>query len=196
MLRSVSRVSPLSAAGLLILACGTGLAGPARAEPEPAPATASAAAPTPAAARTRRQEAGVPVAAATVMAAPPPSVFAFSDTVVSYRFQGPSAEPGLRVQRPDGQFVGREVPKNVINLFHANSWAYGTNLLSLDILRSGSQDPIHVERVKKRQIPGALPNGTQRPDEADSGNQSSNDADADENAASQVRRLVAKGDRF
>lgn len=141
MLRSVSRVSPLSAAGLLILACGTGLAGPARAEPEPAPATASAAAPTPAAARTRRQEAGVPVAAATVMAAPPPSVFAFSDTVVSYRFQGPSAEPGLRVQRPDGQFVGREVPKNVINLFHANSWAYETNLLSLDILRSGSQDP-------------------------------------------------------
>ncbi|RUP22977.1 hypothetical protein [Methylobacterium sp.] len=60
MLRSVSRVSPLSAAGLLILACGTGLAGPARAEPEPAPATASAAAPTPAAARTRRQEVANP----------------------------------------------------------------------------------------------------------------------------------------
>ncbi|MGU3475798.1 hypothetical protein [Methylobacterium sp. D48H] len=153
MLRSVSRASPHPAAGLLILACGVGLAGPARAEPAPAPATAAASSsatsgtgaadgtPVAAAARARRQEASVAVAAATVMAAPPPSFFNFSDTVVSYRFQGPSAEPGLRVQRPDGQFVGREVPKTVINLFHANAWAYGTNLLSLDILRSGSQDP-------------------------------------------------------
>ena len=95
--------------------------------------------------RPTRQEAEVPVAAATVMAAPPPSFFSFSDTVVSYRFQGPAAEPGLFVRRPngtaDGGYAPREVPKNVVNLFHANSWAYGTNLVSLDILRSGSQDP-------------------------------------------------------
>jgi len=88
-----------------------------------------------------RQEAGVPVAAATVMAAPPPSFFSFSDTVVSYRFQGPSAEPGIFRERPGGRREPVEVPKNVVNLFHANSWAYGTNLISLDLLRSGSQDP-------------------------------------------------------
>ena len=87
------------------------------------------------------QEAGITVAAATVMAAPPPSVITFSDTVVTYRFQGPSVEPGLAVERPGGRKVGRKVPKTVINLFHVNAWAYGTNLLSLDILRSGSQDP-------------------------------------------------------
>ena len=91
-----------------------------------------------------RAVAGVPLAAATAMAAPPPSYFSFSDTVISYRFQGPSAEPGLSVRRPDGtakgRLVPREVPKNVVNLFHANSWAYGTNLISLDILQSGSQD--------------------------------------------------------
>ncbi|WP_267360523.1 MULTISPECIES: hypothetical protein [unclassified Methylobacterium] len=88
-----------------------------------------------------RQEAGVPVAAATVMAAPPPSFFSFSDTVVSYRFQGPSAEPGVSRKLPGSREVPVEVPKNVVNLFHANSWAYGTNLISLDILRSGRQDP-------------------------------------------------------
>ncbi|MCJ2082656.1 hypothetical protein [Methylobacterium sp. J-090] len=75
----------------------------------------------------------------------PPTLFSFSDTIVSYRFQGPSAEPGIGVQRPDGTPTGRreprEVPKNVVNLFHANAWTYGTNLVSLDILRSGSQDP-------------------------------------------------------
>ncbi|WP_244537027.1 hypothetical protein [Methylobacterium pseudosasicola] len=125
----------LTAASLLAQAH---LVGPARAIDE-------------AAAPPKPPEAGVPLAAATVMAAPPPSFFSFSDTVVSYRFQGPSAEPGLTVPRQDGtakgRQVAREVPKNVVNLFHANSWAYGTNLISLDILRSGSQDPAGDKRV-------------------------------------------------
>lgn len=152
---------PFSAAGLLILACGSGPVGPARAEPSPdsatspAPEIAGAAGGTRvpgarAPARAERQEAGVSVAAATVMAAPPPSYLGFSDTVVSYRFQGPSAEPGLFVRRPDGTaqggFAPREVPKNVVNVFHADSWAYGTNLISLDILTSGSQDPAGDKR--------------------------------------------------
>lgn len=76
-----------------------------------------------------------------VAAPPAPSLFSFSDTIISYRFQGPSAEPGISVQGPDGRREPRAVPKNVVNLFHANTWTYGTNLLSLDILRSGSQDP-------------------------------------------------------
>ncbi|WP_156398916.1 MULTISPECIES: hypothetical protein [unclassified Methylobacterium] len=88
-----------------------------------------------------------PLAAATALVAPPspPGFFSFSDTIVSYRFQGPSAEPGIGVQRPDGTPTGRreprEIPKNVVNLFHTNAWTYGTNLVSLDLLRSGSQDP-------------------------------------------------------
>ncbi|WP_267428118.1 hypothetical protein [Methylobacterium sp. GC_Met_2] len=97
-----------------------------------------------------RQEAGVPVAAATVMAAPPPSFFSFSDTVVSYRFQGPSAEPGVFRERPGSRGEPVEVPKNVVNLFHANSWAYGTNLISLDILRSGHQDPASDKVIKDK----------------------------------------------
>lgn len=80
-------------------------------------------------------------AASATTAVPPLSLFSFSDTIISYRFQGPSAEPGIGTRRADGQVVPREVPKNVVNFFHANAWDYGTNVLSLDILRSGSQDP-------------------------------------------------------
>lgn len=151
---AVPRPGLRRAAILLAPVCAGGwLIGAARAEtgsdagPPPAARAAEAGLSTvhKVSARQDRQEAGVTTAAATVMAAPPPSVFSFSDTVVSYRFQGPAAEPGLFVRRPDGAagggFAPREVPKNVVNLFHANSWAYGTNLVSLDILRSGSQDP-------------------------------------------------------
>lgn len=141
------RRGTLRAALLLAPACAGGwMAGAARAEavrdagPPAAAQTGAMPGATPA-----PREAGVPLAAATVMAAPPPSVFSFSDTVVSYRFQGPSAEPGDFVIRPDGtakgRYAPREVPKNVVNVFHADTWAYGTNLISLDILRSGSQDP-------------------------------------------------------
>ncbi|MDP4024170.1 hypothetical protein Q8W71_16195 [Methylobacterium sp. NEAU 140] len=154
---AVLRIGLLVAAALTVGACpGAGLVGAARAAALPYPAAATpplpgkvhgrrphAARPQPAGAAARETE--VAVAAATVAAAPPPSVFSFTDTVVSYRFQGPSAEPGLFVRRSDGTATGgfapRAVPKNVVNLFHANTWAYGTNLLSLDILRSGSQDP-------------------------------------------------------
>lgn len=109
--------------GLLLLAClGHGPVGVASAEEAQGSAPHDRAAP-------------------PVVAVPPPSYFTFSDTIVSYRFQGPSAEPGIGVQRPDGRREPREVPKNVVNFFHADAWTYGTNLISLDILRSGSQDP-------------------------------------------------------
>ncbi|MDP4005631.1 hypothetical protein [Methylobacterium sp. NEAU K] len=145
----VPRLGRLITAVLVIQVCAGGWrTGYARAEPATVPVTGDAQTSSPPqrpSARVNSPEAGVPVAAATVMAAPPPSFFSFSDTVVSYRFQGPSAEPGIFVMRPNGTATGgfapREVPKNVVNLFHANSWAYGTNLISLDILRSGSQDP-------------------------------------------------------
>ena len=153
----------LCAAGLLRLACGgSGPTGAARAEPAADPPRAAGQdrvqthAEKPGAAqrastRADSQETGISLAAATVMAAPPPSAFSFADTVVSYRFQGPAAEPGLFVRRPDGTakggFAPQAVPKNVINFFHTDSWDYGTTLISLDILRSGSQDPAGDKRI-------------------------------------------------
>ena len=67
--------------------------------------------------------------------------FLFADTQVSYRYQFPAAEPGVQVQKANGSFANRDIPKNILNIAHADAWAYGTNFFSLDILKSGSQDP-------------------------------------------------------
>lgn len=92
----------------------------------------------------------VPFTASEASGTPAPWLITYADTAVSYRFQGPSAEPGIGVRRPDGTPEGRleprNVPKNVINFFHANTWTYGANVLSLDILSSGSQDPAGDKR--------------------------------------------------
>lgn len=68
-------------------------------------------------------------------------LFLFADTQVSYRYQFPAAEPGVQIQRADGSFRNRDIPKHILNLSHADAYAYGTNFFSLDILKSGSQDP-------------------------------------------------------
>ncbi|MCJ2136958.1 hypothetical protein MKK69_23400 [Methylobacterium sp. J-026] len=67
--------------------------------------------------------------------------FLFADTQVSYRYQFPTVSPGVQIQRADGSFVSREAPKQILNIAHADAWAYGTNFFSLDILKSGSQFP-------------------------------------------------------
>ena len=67
--------------------------------------------------------------------------FLFADTQISYRYQFPAVSPGVQIQRPDGSFVSREAPKQILNISHADAWAYGTNFFSLDILKSGSQFP-------------------------------------------------------
>ncbi|MDP4022077.1 hypothetical protein Q8W71_05555 [Methylobacterium sp. NEAU 140] len=67
--------------------------------------------------------------------------FLFADTQVSYRYQFPSVAPGVQIRRPDGSFVSREAPKQILNISHADAWDYGTNFFSLDILKSGSQFP-------------------------------------------------------
>ncbi|KQP34961.1 hypothetical protein ASF25_15210 [Methylobacterium sp. Leaf100] len=70
-----------------------------------------------------------------------PSFFLFSDTQVSFRYQFPAAEPGVQIQRADGGFRNRDIPKYITNISHADAWVYGTNFFSLDILKSTSQDP-------------------------------------------------------
>ncbi|CAO4180928.1 MetA-pathway of phenol degradation [Methylorubrum populi] len=67
--------------------------------------------------------------------------FLFADTQVSYRYQFPTVAPGVQIQRPDGSLRSREAPKQILNISHADAWAYGTNFFSLDILKSGSQFP-------------------------------------------------------
>ncbi|WP_289014290.1 hypothetical protein [uncultured Methylobacterium sp.] len=67
--------------------------------------------------------------------------FLFSDTQVSYRYQFPTVTPGVQIQQADGTFRSREAPKHILNISHADAWAYGTNFFSLDILKSGSQFP-------------------------------------------------------
>ena len=73
--------------------------------------------------------------------------FLFADTQVSYRYQFPAASPGVQIQQPDGSFRSRDIPKHILNISHADAWAYGTNFFSLDILKSGSQAPAGTTNV-------------------------------------------------
>lgn len=75
------------------------------------------------------------------------SFFLFSDTQVSFRYQFPAAEPGIQIQKQDGSFRNRDIPKYITNISHADAWAYGTNFFSLDILKSTSQDPAGSSNV-------------------------------------------------
>ncbi|WP_375465561.1 hypothetical protein [uncultured Methylobacterium sp.] len=67
--------------------------------------------------------------------------FLFADTQISYRYQMDALSPGVQILQPNGTFRSREFPKNIINISHADAWAYGTNFFTLDILKSGSQAP-------------------------------------------------------
>jgi hypothetical protein len=79
-----------------------------------------------------------PNAAAQTKEAP---FFVFSDTQVGYRHVFTAAEPGIPKLKTADPGDGRDIPKDVINISHANAWAYGTNFLSLDVTVSASQDP-------------------------------------------------------
>lgn len=76
--------------------------------------------------------------------------FVFADTQISYRHVFTAAEPGNPNLKTANPSDGRDIPKNVLNIAHANAWAYGTNFFSLDILKSGSQDPAGTRNA----IPG------------------------------------------
>ena len=69
-----------------------------------------------------------------------PSFFLFADTQVSYYHEFTAREPGIPATKGN-PLNGRAIPKNVVNISHVDAWEYGTNFLSLDILKSGSQDP-------------------------------------------------------
>ncbi|WP_043702224.1 hypothetical protein [Methylobacterium sp. 4-46] len=87
------------------------------------------------------QAADVPAKAPVAPAPVPDSIFLFADTQVSYRYVFPASEPGIPNRKTADPLDGRGIPKHVLNISHADAWAYGTNFFSLDILKSGSQDP-------------------------------------------------------
>ncbi|WP_244480655.1 hypothetical protein [Methylobacterium sp. Leaf399] len=70
----------------------------------------------------------------------PSSFFLFSDAQVGDRRVMDSRAPAGPATK-DNPLNGRSIPKTVLTIGHANAWAYGTDVVSLDIPRSGSQHP-------------------------------------------------------
>ncbi|MGU3540752.1 hypothetical protein [Methylobacterium sp. A54F] len=71
---------------------------------------------------------------------PETGFFLFSDTQIGTYHEFSAREPGIPATGGN-PLDGRGIPKTVLNISHADAWAYGTNFFSLDILKSGSQDP-------------------------------------------------------
>lgn len=69
-----------------------------------------------------------------------PSFFTFSDTIISYRFESDTKQPG-NAGGAGRTIDGRSAPKNIITFANTNAWEYGTNFFNIDFIKSGSQDP-------------------------------------------------------
>ncbi len=69
----------------------------------------------------------------TPVAAPatPPPFFLFSSTVLEYRFEPLGSDPGFP----------HFFPKQIANITHVDSYQYGTNFISVDVLKSTGADP-------------------------------------------------------
>lgn len=65
--------------------------------------------------------------------------FTFYDTQVSYRFAPTAAEPGIPSSKSRPPV---DIQKNIFAITHANSWAYGSNFINVDVLKSGIEDPV------------------------------------------------------
>lgn len=99
-----------------------GLAGAAQAQTAPSP--------------------GADRAPGRVSTTPTPSAspfFTFYDTQVSYRFAPTASEPGIPSSKALPPVT---IPKNIFAITHANSFAYGSNFINVDVLKSGIEDPI------------------------------------------------------
>ena len=62
------------------------------------------------------------------------------DDRLSYSHIFSGTDPGLYSVRPDGSINGK-TEKNVYNFTHFDAWAYGTNLFTISMFKSGSNDP-------------------------------------------------------
>jgi hypothetical protein len=68
-----------------------------------------------------------------------PFFFIIDDRVTySYTFQG--TDPGLYTVNPNGSINGKTA-KQLVSFTHFDVWAYGTNFFTIDMLKSGHNDP-------------------------------------------------------
>ena len=74
--------------------------------------------------------ADMPQIQAAVAATPPP-FFLFSSTVLEYRFEPLGTDPGFP----------HYFDKQIANITHVDSYQYGTNFISVDVLKSTGADP-------------------------------------------------------
>lgn len=65
------------------------------------------------------------------VAATPPPFFFFSSTVLEYRFEPQGTDTGFP----------HFFPKQIANITHVDAYQYGTNFISVDVLKSTSADP-------------------------------------------------------
>jgi hypothetical protein len=92
--------------------------------------------------------ADVPVANASDSPAPPakakpvPDVpfFLVNDNRLTYSYQFTATDPGAFTIQPNGTVNG-STAKNVYSFTHFDVWAYGTNFLNIDMLKSDHNDP-------------------------------------------------------
>jgi hypothetical protein len=78
-----------------------------------------------------------------VKAAPKPAVVPFFlviDDRVTYSWMPRGIDPGMFSVRPDGSINGTTA-KSVYSFTHFDAWQYGTNFLTISMLKSGHNDP-------------------------------------------------------
>jgi hypothetical protein len=94
---------------------------------------------------------GVAIAGLSVLAAATATdalAFDWSDTSLSYRYGWQFKEPGVA--------NGEDIVKNILNLSHADGYKYGSNFVSIDILKSGSNDPANNSTVGAVELYGVF----------------------------------------
>jgi hypothetical protein len=67
--------------------------------------------------------------------------FFVNDNRFSYAFEPKGTDPGAFSLRPNGTFDGTTA-KQVVNFTHFDVWAYGTNFITMSVLKSDSNDPV------------------------------------------------------
>ena len=66
--------------------------------------------------------------------------FFIIDDRVTYSWMPKGVDPGMYSIRPDGSINGT-TPKSVYSFTHFDAWQYGTNFLTISMLKSGHNDP-------------------------------------------------------
>jgi hypothetical protein len=66
--------------------------------------------------------------------------FLVNNNMLSYGYEFTATDPGAFSLRPDGSINGKTT-KQIINFTHFDVWAYGTNFITMSVLKSNHNDP-------------------------------------------------------